>query len=97
MADLHGKSCQRCGKLSTSVCFPATEVQVCMNSVGICGSDVHYWTHGAIGDFIVREPLLLGHESSGTVSKLGEGVSHLQVGKDCARNWKDSVCMLRGR
>ena len=31
-------------------------------SVGICGSDVHYWTHGAIGDFIVKAPMVLGHE-----------------------------------
>lgn len=51
-----------------------------VHSVGICGSDVHYWTHGAIGDFVVRQPLLLGHESSGTVTKLGSGVTHLQLG-----------------
>ena len=51
-----------------------------MTSVGICGSDVHYWTSGAIGDFIVKEPMLLGHESSGTVSKVGEGVTDLKVG-----------------
>ena len=30
--------------------------------MGICGSDVHYWTHGAIGDFIVKAPMVLGHE-----------------------------------
>ena len=51
-----------------------------MHSVGICGSDVHYWKAGAIGDFIVKAPMVLGHESSGTVVKLGEGVSHLSVG-----------------
>ena len=58
-----------------------TEVQIAVHSVGICGSDVHYFTHGAIGDFIVNAPMLLGHESSGTVTKLGEGVTNLKVGK----------------
>ncbi|CAH1797257.1 unnamed protein product [Owenia fusiformis] len=56
------------------------EVQVSIHSVGICGSDVHYWTHGAIGDFIVKAPMVLGHESSGIVTALGEGVKHLKVG-----------------
>ena len=48
--------------------------------MGICGSDVHYWTEGRIGDFIVNDPMVLGHESSGIVTKLGEGVTHLKVG-----------------
>ena len=66
----------------TSVMFKMMlEVQVAVNTVGICGSDVHYWTNGAIGDFIVKAPMVLGHESSGTVSKLGEGVTHLKVGE----------------
>lgn len=52
-----------------------------MQAVGICGSDVHYWTHGEIGDFIVRKPMILGHESSGIVSAIGEGVTHLKVGR----------------
>ena len=58
-----------------------TEVQIAVHSVGICGSDVHYLTHGAIVDFIVKLPMLLGHESSGTVTKLGQGVTNLKVGK----------------
>uniref|UniRef100_A0A131YI52 Sorbitol dehydrogenase n=1 Tax=Rhipicephalus appendiculatus TaxID=34631 RepID=A0A131YI52_RHIAP len=56
------------------------DVQIQMHSVGICGSDVHYWTHGAIGNFIVREPMVLGHESSGTVVKAGKNVKHLKPG-----------------
>lgn len=51
-----------------------------MGSVGICGSDVHYWTHGRIGDFIVNEPMILGHEASGKVIKAGKNVKNLQVG-----------------
>ena len=60
--------------------FLPSEVQIAMHAVGICGSDVHYWKHGRIGDFIVNAPMVLGHESSGVVSELGEGVTHLKVG-----------------
>ena len=56
------------------------QVLLKMDSVGICGSDVHYWTHGAIGDFIVRAPMVLGHEAAGVVAKLGSSVSNLKVG-----------------
>lgn len=56
------------------------QVQLCMSDVGICGSDVHYWQHGAIGDFIVKAPMILGHEAAGVVSKLGDGVTSLKVG-----------------
>ncbi|CAE1312843.1 SORD [Acanthosepion pharaonis] len=56
------------------------EVQLAMQDVGICGSDVHYWTHGRIGDFILTSPMLLGHEASGVVSKLGSGVTNLAIG-----------------
>lgn len=58
-----------------------SEVQIAVHSVGICGSDVHYLTHGEIGDFVVKAPMLLGHESSGTVTLLGDGVTNLKVGK----------------
>lgn len=51
-----------------------------MHKVGICGSDVKYWTAGAIGDFIVTGPILLGHEASGVVTKLGSNVTNLKVG-----------------
>lgn len=50
------------------------EVLVRVGSVGTCGSDVHYYEHGRIGDFVVREPLVLGHEAGGTVAALGPGV-----------------------
>lgn len=42
---------------------------------GVCGSDMHYVTHGGIGDFPLREPMVLGHEVSGTVAALGDGVA----------------------
>merc|ERR1712012_711979 len=56
------------------------QVLLKMDSVGICGSDVHYWTHGAIGDFIVKAPMVLGHEAAGVVSEVGEDVTNVKVG-----------------
>ena len=64
------------------------DVRIKIHTVGICGSDVHYYQHGAIGPFVVREPMVLGHEASGTVVEVGEGVKHLKVG--------DRVCMEPG-
>ena len=52
-----------------------------MHAVGICGSDVHFWKEGRIGNSIITAPMVLGHESSGVVSAVGEGVTDLKVGK----------------
>ena len=56
------------------------DVRVAVHTVGICGSDVHYYRHGRIGPFVVREPLILGHEAAGTVLEAGSAVTHLRVG-----------------
>lgn len=56
------------------------DVVVQMNSIGICGSDVHYVDHGRIGDFVVNSPMILGHESAGTVVKVGSAVQSLARG-----------------
>ncbi|KAI6249085.1 putative D-xylulose reductase A [Erysiphe necator] len=56
------------------------DVIVAINYTGICGSDVHYWHNGAIGNFILKEPMVLGHESAGTIVSIGSGVKTLQVG-----------------
>ena len=64
------------------------DVRIALHTVGICGSDVHYYTHGAIGPFVVREPMVLGHEASGTVIEVGDAVTNLAVG--------DRVCMEPG-
>ena len=56
------------------------EVLVEIAAVGVCGSDVHYYEHGRIGSFVVREPMVLGHESSGRVVALGPGASRHVVG-----------------
>ncbi|XP_043838430.1 sorbitol dehydrogenase isoform X1 [Dromiciops gliroides] len=56
------------------------EVLLKMHSVGICGSDIHYWKHGRIGEFVVKKPMVLGHEASGTVVKVGAMVKNLLPG-----------------
>ncbi|MEU7001031.1 NAD(P)-dependent alcohol dehydrogenase [Nonomuraea sp. NPDC046570] len=57
------------------------EVLVQVASVGTCGSDVHYYEHGRIGDFVVTSPLVLGHEPSGTVVAAGPGADRHRPGQ----------------
>jgi L-iditol 2-dehydrogenase len=57
------------------------EVLVRIGSVGVCGSDVHYYEHGRIADFVVRDPLVLGHEAGGQIVAVGEGVPADRVGE----------------
>ena len=57
------------------------EVLVEIRAVGVCGSDIHYYQEGRIGSFVVREPLILGHESMGTVVALGEEATKHEVGE----------------
>jgi D-xylulose reductase len=64
------------------------DVRIKIHTVGICGSDVHYYLHGRIGPFIVKEPMVLGHEASGTIIEIGKNVNNLKVG--------DRVCMEPG-
>ena len=60
------------------------DVQVAIQFTGICGSDVHYWVHGAIGTFILKSPMCLGHESSGIISAVGKKCNKLKVGDKVA-------------
>lgn len=64
------------------------DVRIRIHTVGICGSDVHYYQHGAIGPFVVRSPMVLGHEASGVIAEVGSAVTHLKKG--------DRVCMEPG-
>ncbi|ORY59262.1 chaperonin 10-like protein [Pseudomassariella vexata] len=56
------------------------DVRVHIKQTGICGSDVHYWQRGRIGDFILDSPIVLGHESAGTVVEVGSKVKNVKVG-----------------
>lgn len=64
------------------------DVRIAIHTVGICGSDIHYYEHGRIGPFVVEAPMILGHEASGTVVEAGSAVTTLTVG--------DRVCMEPG-
>ena len=57
------------------------EVMLQVKSVGICGSDVHYWQHGEIGDFKLGDRLVLGHETAGVVHMIGEGMVRAVAGR----------------
>ncbi len=60
------------------------QVLVQVSAVGVCGSDVHYYEHGRIADFVVEKPLVLGHEASGVVVGKGEQVESLTIGQRVA-------------
>ena len=64
------------------------DVKIAIKACGICGSDVHYFLEGRIGDFIVNAPMILGHEASGVVVETGANVKNLKTG--------DKVCMEPG-
>ena len=64
------------------------DVKIAIHTVGVCGSDVHYYTHGAIGSYVVRAPMVLGHEAAGTVIETGANVETFKAG--------DRVCMEPG-
>ncbi|MHA7874263.1 NAD(P)-dependent alcohol dehydrogenase [Roseivivax sp.] len=81
------------GKLSLrDIALPAAlgprDVRIAVHTVGICGSDVHYYTEGKIGPFVVEAPLVLGHEAAGTVTEVGAEVTALEPG--------DRICMEPG-
>jgi len=56
------------------------QVQIAVKSVGVCGSDIHYWEHGRIGPYVVESDLVLGHEASGVVTAIGSDVTSVSVG-----------------
>lgn len=56
------------------------EVLVKLEYVGVCGSDLHYYETGRIGDYIVKPPFVLGHEPGGVVVEVGKNVTHLKIG-----------------
>jgi L-idonate 5-dehydrogenase len=64
----------------------AGEVLVRLGAGGICGSDLHYYHHGAVADFRLREPMILGHEVAGEIVEAGSGVTRLRPGDRVAVN-----------
>jgi D-xylulose reductase len=85
---LKGKNILAIKDMEFDETFGPDDVRIKIHTVGICGSDVHYYTHGKIGNYIVKEPMVLGHEASGTIIEIGKNVKTLKVG--------DRVCMEPG-
>ncbi|MEU6094623.1 L-idonate 5-dehydrogenase [Streptomyces sp. NPDC047079] len=71
---IHGRGDLRVDELPVPEPGPG-EALVAVRYGGVCGSDLHYWRHGGVGDFRLREPMVLGHEVVGTVVSYGEGAS----------------------
>jgi L-iditol 2-dehydrogenase len=76
------------------------DVLVRVSSVGVCGSDTHYYRHGRIGGFVVDAPLVLGHEAAGTIVDVGDSVDPSRIGQRVSiepqRPDPDSVETRRG-
>jgi L-idonate 5-dehydrogenase len=75
----------------------ADQVRVRFGAGGICGSDLHYYFDGRVGDFAVREPLILGHEVAGDVIETGAEVARVKIGDRVAVNpslpcWRCRAC-----
>ncbi|MFD5132692.1 L-idonate 5-dehydrogenase [Streptomyces olindensis] len=71
---IHGRGDLRVAELPVPVPGPG-QALVAVRYGGVCGSDLHYWRHGGVGDFRLREPMVLGHEVVGTVVEYGAGAS----------------------
>ncbi len=56
------------------------EVLIKIKEIGICGSDIHFYNNGRIGSFVVKEPIILGHESSGEIAEIGKNVKGFKIG-----------------
>ncbi|MFD4841156.1 L-idonate 5-dehydrogenase [Achromobacter sp. NPDC058515] len=76
---IHGAQDLRLDEQAPEALGPA-EVRVEVKAVGICGSDLHYFRHGRVGDFVIREPLTPGHEASGLVLEVGAAVAAVKPG-----------------
>jgi L-iditol 2-dehydrogenase len=79
-AVLHGVGDLRVEAVPKPEIADPDDVLVRIGAVGVCGSDIHFLERGRIGDFVVRAPVILGHEASGTVAAIGPGVTSLAVG-----------------
>lgn len=55
-----------------------------VRAIGICGSDVHYYEHGRIGKYVVEQPMVIGHESAGTIVAVGSAVDPARIGETVA-------------
>ena len=59
----------------------SNQVQISIATGGICGTDLHYYKHGGFGHIKLKEPMVLGHEVSGYITKLGSKVTNFSIGQ----------------
>ncbi|KAF8695233.1 hypothetical protein AX14_001852 [Amanita brunnescens Koide BX004] len=80
---------------------PPGSCQLKVVATGLCGSDLHYYKHGRNGDFAVRAPLVLGHESAGIITQVGPEVSQFKPGQrvaiECGIKCRKCDFCLKGR
>ena len=77
---LHGERDLRAQQIDRPVAGPG-EVVLRIRRAGICGSDIHYYSHGKIGAFIPKRPFVLGHEFAGEVIRAGDGAGAALIGR----------------
>lgn len=82
---IHGANDLRVEPTAMPVPGPG-QVLLRLGAGGICGSDMHYFFEGRVGSFKIREPLTPGHEASGVVAKVGDGVTRVKEGDKVAIN-----------
>src|SRR5215207_3367028 len=82
---IHGARDLRLEQETTAELGPH-DVELRLGAGGICGSDLHYFQHGRVGAFVMREPLIPGHEASGVVARIGGDVTRVAVGDKVAIN-----------
>ena len=82
---IHGAKDLRLVELSPPHLAP-DEARVAIRTGGICGSDLSYYFKGKVGDFALKEPMILGHEVAGEIVEIGEGVQNLTIGDQVAVN-----------
>ena len=80
---IHAKDDLRVEQAETPEVGPG-EVLLRLGAGGICGSDLHYFFEGRNGSFVVREPLIPGHEASAVVARVGAGVTRVKIGDKVA-------------
>ena len=82
---IHGARDLRLETLESAELAPH-DVEMRLGAGGICGSDLHYFQHGRVGAFVVKEPLIPGHEVSGVVERVGSAVTRVKAGDKVAVN-----------
>lgn len=76
---IHAAKDLRLAEVKTRPIGPG-EVRVAIKAGGICGSDLSYYLKGRVGDFALKEPLIVGHEVAGEIAEIGAGVAGLSIG-----------------